>query len=55
MGGFTQEIKFWQMVKRFLQNIRYDKTTDIDGPDFLNEKLYVRGKDINDRISNRIR
>lgn len=52
MGGFTQEIKFWQMVKRFLQNVRYNKTADIDGPDFLNEKLYVRGKDINDLIGN---
>ena len=50
MLGFNREIKFWTMVKRVLQNVRYDKTTDIDGPDVFKERLYVRGKDINDLI-----
>ncbi len=39
-------------MKRFLQNIRYDKKSDIDGPDLFKERLYVRGKDINDLIGN---
>jgi citrate synthase len=38
------------MLKRFFQYIRYDKATDIDGADMLKERLYVRGKDINDLI-----
>jgi citrate synthase len=50
MLGFNREIKFWTMVKRVLQNVRYDKTADIDGPDVFKERLYVRGKDINDLI-----
>lgn len=52
MLGINREIKFWSMVKRFFQHIKYDKTADIDGPDLLKEKLYVRGKDINDLIGN---
>ena len=52
MIGINREIKFWAMVKRFLQHVRYDKSTDIDGPDLLKERLYVRGKDINDLIGN---
>ncbi len=50
MLGVNREIKFWAMIKRFLQNIRYDKTADIDGPDLMKERLYIRGKDINDLI-----
>lgn len=50
MLGINREIKFWTMIKRVFLNIRYDKTTDIDGPDMLREKLYVRGKDLNDLI-----
>lgn len=50
MLGITREIKFWTMFKRFFQHIRYDKATDIDGADMLKERLYVRGKDINDLI-----
>ncbi|MBL7071014.1 MAG: hypothetical protein ISS26_02435 [Candidatus Omnitrophica bacterium] len=50
MIGVSREIKFWKMLKRFIQHMRYDKTTDIDGPDLLKERLYVRGKDINDLI-----
>jgi len=50
MIALNSEIKFWKMFKRFFQHIRYDKATDIDGPDLLHERLYVRGKDINDLI-----
>lgn len=50
MSGLGWEIKFWTMVKKFFQHIRYDKTVDIDGPDLLKERLYVRGKDINELI-----
>lgn len=50
MIGISREIKFWTMLERFFRYIRYDKTTDIDGPDLLRERLYVRGKDINDLI-----
>lgn len=50
MFGINREIKFWRMLKRFIQQVRYDKTTDIDGADLLKERLYVRGKDINDLI-----
>ena len=52
MLGINKEIKFWTMVKRFLQHVRYNKAVDIDGPDLLKERLYVRGKDINDLIGN---
>lgn len=50
MLGINREIKFWIMIKRFFKHISYDKTTDIDGPDLLKERLYIRGKDINDLI-----
>ena len=50
MLKLNREIKFWSMIKRFLQHFRYDKTVDIDGPDILKEKLYVRGKDLNSLI-----
>ncbi len=50
MIALNREIKFWKMFKRFFQHIRYNKATDIDGPDLLHERLYVRGKDINDLI-----
>lgn len=52
MLKINKEIKFWKMMKRFIQHIRYDKTADIDGPDLLKERLYVRGKDVNDLIGN---
>ncbi len=52
MLGINREIKFWKMLKRFIQHVRYDKTADIDGPDLMKERLYVRGKDINDLIGN---
>jgi len=52
MLWIDHEIKFWAMLKRFFQHIRYDKATDIDGPDLLHERLYVRGKDINELIGN---
>ncbi len=52
MIKINREIKFWKMIKRFLQHIRYDRTADIDGPDLLKERLYVRGKDINELIGN---
>lgn len=50
MLGINREIKFWAMAKRFFEHIRYDRSTDIDGADLLKERLYVRGKDINDLI-----
>jgi citrate synthase len=52
MLKINKEIKFWTMVKRFLKHIRYNKAVDIDGPDLLKERLYVRGRDINDLIGN---
>jgi len=52
MFALSKEIKFWSLLKKFLRHMRYDKTADIDGPDVLREKLYVRGKDINDLIGN---
>jgi len=50
MIRITREIKFWRMIKRFFRHIKYDINSDIDGPDLLRERLYVRGKDINDLI-----
>ncbi|MBN1871630.1 MAG: hypothetical protein JW800_03560 [Candidatus Omnitrophica bacterium] len=50
MVSLNREIKFWRMLKRFFQHIRYDKYRDIDGPDLFRERLYVRGRDINDLI-----
>jgi len=50
MIALNREIKFWKMFKRFFQHIRYNMATDIDGPDLFKERLYVRGKDINDLI-----
>lgn len=50
MLGINREIKFWALAKKVFQYIRYDKATDIDGPDLLKERLYVRGKDINELI-----
>ena len=50
MIPLNREIKFWRMLKRFFQHIRYDKNEDIDGPDLFKERLYVRGRDINDLI-----
>lgn len=52
MFKLIREIKFWRMITRFLRNIRYDRTGDIDGVDLLHERLYVRGKDINELIGN---
>lgn len=52
MLKLNREIKFWTMIKRFLQHVRYDKTTDIDGPDMMKERLYVRGRDLNGLIGN---
>lgn len=50
MLKIEEGLRFWGLVKKILQSLRYDKFEDIDGVDPLGQKLYVRGKDLNDLI-----
>ena len=50
MFKLEEGIRFWGLVKRILQSLKYDKYEDIDGVDPIADKLFVRGKDLNTLI-----
>lgn len=50
MFKVEEGIRFWSLVKKILQSLKYDKYEDIDGVDALGQKLFVRGKDLNSLI-----
>ena len=50
MFKIGEGIRFFGLVKKIFQSLRYDKAADIDGADPLAEKLFVRGKDLNDLV-----
>jgi len=52
MFKVEEGIRFWGLVTKIFKSLRYDKHKDIDGADALGERLFVRGKNLNDLIGN---
>lgn len=52
MFKLEESIRFWGLAKKIFQSLRYDKSHDIDGVDAMEQKLSVRGRDLNTLIGN---